>query len=104
MRSTIDFGIDLGTTNSSIAVNAGSAINVIRTNEGNFETTPSAVFIDKGGQLVVGRAAYEKLDSDNENAYSEFKLGMGAVREYVFARSGRRLSPRTGGNRRLRAR
>jgi molecular chaperone DnaK len=93
VRSTIDYGIDLGTTNSAVAVNSGSGIEVIRTNEGNHETTPSAVFIDKGGQLVVGRTAYEKLESDPENSVSEFKLGMGAAREHVFARSGRRLSP-----------
>lgn len=92
MRTTIDFGIDLGTTNSTIAVNKGVDIEVFRNNEGA-ETTPSAVWIDKGGQLIVGRRAYERLESDPENAASEFKLGMGAARDHSFARSGRRLSP-----------
>jgi molecular chaperone DnaK len=42
MRSTIDFGIDLGTTNSSIAVLKGIEPVIIKNNE-NDDITPSAV-------------------------------------------------------------
>ncbi|MDP2955079.1 MAG: Hsp70 family protein [Longimicrobiales bacterium] len=91
-RSTIDFGIDLGTTNSTIAVLAGTEVQVFRNNEG-FETTPSAVWLDKGGRLFVGRRAKERLVDDGENAVSEFKLQMGTSTEYHFARDGRTLRP-----------
>lgn len=91
-RVTVDFGIDLGTTNSAIAVLKGTDVEVIRNNEG-FEYTPSAVFIDRNGGLTVGRRAKERLDIDAENAKSEFKLQMGTDAEYVFARTGRRMRP-----------
>ena len=42
-RQTVDFGIDLGTTNSEIAVLEGTTPRIIRTNE-NAEYTPSAVW------------------------------------------------------------
>jgi molecular chaperone DnaK len=91
MRTTIDFGIDLGTTNSSIAVMTQGNVELVKNNE-RAENTPSAVWIDKNGVLVVGRRAYERLESDPENAANEFKLGMGMAREYLFARSGRRMT------------
>jgi molecular chaperone DnaK len=89
-RTTIDFGIDLGTTNSSIAVLQGTEIEVFRNNEG-MEYTPSAVWIDSKNRLWVGRQAYERLEDDPENAFCEFKLQMGSAVEYVFARSARRM-------------
>lgn len=91
-RETIDFGIDLGTTNSEIAVLKGTAIEVFRNNEG-FEYTPSAVWIDQKGRLWVGRQAKERLEDDPENAFCEFKLQMGTGEEKVFARSGKRMKP-----------
>lgn len=91
-RVNVDFGIDLGTTNSAIAVLNGSDVEIIRNNEG-FERTPSAVFCDRNGDVSVGRRAKERLDVDPENAKSEFKLQMGTDTEYVFGRSGRRMRP-----------
>ena len=41
-RATIDFGIDLGTSNSSVAVFSGERVEIIRNNENN-EITPSVV-------------------------------------------------------------
>jgi molecular chaperone DnaK len=92
MRSTIDYGIDLGTTNSAVAVLDGNDIQVIRNNE-NFEYTPSAVWIDKNGRLYAGRQAYEQLDRDPDNAHAEFKLQMGTSQPRTFARSGRQMKP-----------
>ena len=89
---TIDFGIDLGTTNSSIAVRKGTDTEVFKNNEG-FEYTPSAVWIDKADRLIVGRRAKERCFDDRENAASEFKLQMGSTEERLFQRSGRRLKP-----------
>jgi len=92
-RATIDFGIDLGTTNSSIAVLEGTQVRVIK-NDVNSEITPSVVRIDKRGELYVGLRAYEQLEFDNENAYGEFKLRMGDKQQvYHFAASGRQMSP-----------
>jgi molecular chaperone DnaK len=91
-RPTIDFGIDLGTTNSSIAVLNGTGVEVFKNNEGQ-EYTPSAVWIDGKGKLYVGRLAKERLDDDNENTFSEFKLQMGLDKVYTFAKSGRQMKP-----------
>ena len=91
-RVTIDFGIDLGTTNSTIAVLRGTEVEVFKNNEG-FEYTPSVVYIDKQGRLWVGRQAKEHLDSDPHNAFAEFKLQMGTTQTYRFVRSGREMKP-----------
>lgn len=92
-RSTVDFGIDLGTTNSAVAVLRGVDADVIKNNEDS-DTTPSAVWIDRRDQLRVGRAAKERSESDPDNTAAEFKLRMGTARESVsFAASGRGLSP-----------
>lgn len=90
-RATIDFGIDLGTTNSSIAVLNGTATEVFRNNEGQ-ELTPSAVWIDSKGRLYVGRRAKERLVDDAENTCSEFKLQMGTSHIFTFAASGRKMT------------
>jgi hypothetical protein len=92
MRTTVDFGIDLGTTNSAIALSKGPQVEVFKNSEGE-ECTPSAVHVDKKGRLIVGREAKERLETDAENAFSEFKLQMGTERDYTFTRSGRRMRP-----------
>jgi molecular chaperone DnaK len=90
-RMTIDFGIDLGTTNSAIGVLNGSDVVIVKNNEGH-DCTPSAVYIDKNNALIVGRRAKERLEIDPQNAYAEFKLQMGTDTKYVFARSQRTLT------------
>lgn len=75
MRETIDFGIDLGTTNSAIAVAEDDGVRVVKNNDG-WEFTPSAVWIPKEGVIHVGRRARERTESDPDNAYAEFKLEM----------------------------
>lgn len=89
-RLTVDFGIDLGTTNSAIGLLKGTEVEIIKNHEG-FEYTPSAVFLDKSNSMIVGRRAKERLDIDPNNAFAEFKLQMGTNAEYVFARNGRRM-------------
>lgn len=91
-RLTVDFGIDLGTTNSAIGLLKGTEVEIIKNHEG-FEYTPSAVFLDKSNSMIVGRRAKERLDIDPNNAFAEFKLQMGTNAEYVFARNGRRMKP-----------
>ena len=55
--STCDvIGIDLGTTNSCVAVMAGETPYVIRNSEGH-KTTPSIVAFTKGGERYIGDIA-----------------------------------------------
>lgn len=91
MRTTIDYGIDLGTTNSSIAVLEGTEVKVFENNEGQ-NYTPSVVWLDKKERLYVGRRAKNQLESDPENAFSEFKLQMGTSQRYTFQRNGRSMA------------
>lgn len=93
MRDTIDFGIDLGTTNSAIAVATDGEVSVIKNNEG-WDTTPSAVWIPKQGMIEVGRRARDRVESDPQNATAEFKLEMGlADAGRHFAKAGLTLTP-----------
>jgi molecular chaperone DnaK len=92
MRTTIDFGIDLGTTNSSIAVMNDSRVQVIRNSDGA-EVTPSVVKVSADGAVVVGRRAKQVLELDPENTRAEFKRVMGITEEFVFPKSGKRFGP-----------
>ncbi|MFI6498924.1 Hsp70 family protein [Nonomuraea typhae] len=94
MSDTIDFGIDLGTTNSAIAVvEEDGSTTVIKNNDG-WDTTPSAVWIPEPGTVEVGRPARERMESDPDNCAAEFKLEMGrADAGRTFANAGVSLSP-----------
>jgi len=91
-RLTIDYGIDLGTTNSSIAVFEKNGPRIIRNNE-NEQFTPSAVWIEKNGALRVGRAAKERALSDPKNGAVEFKLMMGKAHTAEFQNLDRSFKP-----------
>ena len=86
-RGTIDFGIDLGTTNSAIAVLQGVGTEIIKNNQ-DADITPSVVGVDKRGATRVGGEARDMLFTDPDNAFAEFKRQMGADHEYLFKRSG----------------
>lgn len=86
-RTTIDFGIDLGTTNSAIAVLKGVSTEIIK-NNADADITPSAVSIDKKGAMLVGQRAKNRTDADSEDAYIEFKRRMGTDHVYQFKSSG----------------
>jgi molecular chaperone DnaK len=91
---TIDFGIDLGTTNSCVAVLKGTDTEVIKNDE-QIDITPSVVWLDRNETFQIGRRAKERLGYENEveNAFCEFKGQMGAVTEHTFARNRRRMKP-----------
>jgi molecular chaperone DnaK len=93
-RSTIDFGIDLGTTNSAIAVLNGVEPQIIK-NSDDQDVTPSAVFINKQGVLRVGTRAKSATvgERSHEDAYTEFKRQMGTPHMYRFASSGQQRKP-----------
>ncbi len=91
-RTTIDFGIDLGVQYTTIAVWEGENPVVIKNND-NMDNTPSAVWIDKNNRLSVGRVARQRVETEPEDAYAEFRLQMGTQAEYRFGRSGRMMHP-----------
>ncbi len=91
-RTTLDYGIDLGTTNSAIAVLNDTSTEIIRNNDGE-EVTPSVVMIDKKERLLVGQAAYDRKLQDPDNVHSEFKLQMGTDHRLAFERTGQQMTP-----------
>jgi molecular chaperone DnaK len=93
-RTTIDFGIDLGTTNSAIALLKGVVADVVKNNHDS-DLTPSAVHIGKQGQIQVGARAKSRIEiaGSSEDVYVEFKRRMGSEFDYVFKSSGIHKSP-----------
>lgn len=93
MRDTIDFGIDLGTTNSAIAVADGGAVSVIKSAEDR-EITPSAVYLPNRDHVYVGDKARKYVEQDPKNAVAEFKLAMGLAGAGThFQKAGVTLTP-----------
>jgi molecular chaperone DnaK len=92
MRQTLDFGIDIGTTNSAIAMMDGVEPGIIKNNLGQ-EITPSAVGYTKTGVLRVGEAARRLQLGSPQDAYTEFKRRMGSDQVYDFAATGKKLKP-----------
>ncbi len=69
-------GIDLGTTNSVIAVMEGSAPVVIPNSEGS-RTTPSVVAFTKTGERLVGQLAKRQAITNPDRTISSIKRHMG---------------------------
>jgi len=78
----INYGIDLGTTNSAIAVLDDLKPDVISNREGA-AFTPSAVWINKKGSVRVGRLAKERYEVDPDNCAIEFKRAMGMGKQAI---------------------
>jgi len=91
MNNTIDYGIDLGTTNSCIARWEKGSVRVFQNND-QMSVTPSAVHILKSGRIIVGRRAYSALMTDPENVSVEFKRWMGQKDRKRFPATQRELS------------
>lgn len=73
-------GIDLGTTNSLVAVwRDGSS--ELMTNALGETLTPSVVGLDDDGQILVGKAARERLQTHPEKTTALFKRYMGSAQE-----------------------
>lgn len=64
-RSEYIVGIDLGTTNSCVAVMEGSTPKVIENSEG-LRTTPSVVAFTEDGQRVVGTPAKRQVNKNKK--------------------------------------
>jgi len=75
-------GIDLGTTNSVVAVMEGGEPVVIANQEGG-RTTPSVVGFAKGGERLVGQVAKRQAVTNAENTVYSIKRFMGRRYEEV---------------------
>jgi len=69
-------GIDLGTTNSCVAVMEGGEPKVIANSEGN-RTTPSVVAFGKDGERIVGEPAKRQAVANPEKTITSIKRHMG---------------------------
>ncbi len=75
-------GIDLGTTNSVVAVMEGNDVTVIPNQEGA-RTTPSVVAFTKNGEILVGQVAKRQAITNPENTIFSIKRFMGRRYEEV---------------------
>ena len=91
-RTKIDYGIDLGTTNSAISRMENGEPTIKKTDTLK-DTMPSCVYINKKKAIQVGDSAYNALKRDklkamknwndsDSNAYIEFKRTMGTDKVY----------------------
>ena len=83
-------GIDLGTTNSCVAVVEGGKPVVIANAEGE-RTTPSVVAFTKDGERLVGGAAKRQLATNSGRTISSIKRHMGS--DYRIRIDGKDLTP-----------
>ncbi|MDK2833768.1 MAG: molecular chaperone DnaK [Methanolobus sp.] len=84
-------GIDLGTTNSCMAVIEGGEPTVIPNAEGG-RTTPSVVAFSKKGEKLVGQVAKRQLITNSENSVSSIKRHMGEA-NYKVTLNGKDYTP-----------
>ncbi len=83
-------GIDLGTTNSCVAVMEGGKPAVIANAEG-VRTTPSVVAFTKNGERLVGEPAKRQAVTNSDNTISSIKREMGS--DYRVNIEGKSYSP-----------
>ncbi|MCW6701734.1 molecular chaperone DnaK [Anaerococcus sp. NML200537] len=69
-------GIDLGTTNSAVAVMEGGQATIIPNSEGN-RTTPSVVAFSKDGERLVGETAKRQAITNPDRTIASVKREMG---------------------------
>ena len=70
-------GIDLGTTNSAVAVMEGGQSTIIPNIEGN-RTTPSIVAFTKDGERLVGETAKRQAITNPDRTVASIKRHMGS--------------------------
>lgn len=92
MRNKIDYGIDLGTTNSAIA-RMENGVPTIKKSDTLKDTLPSCIHFNKRQDVLVGDTAFNVMKNDNTralktfekgktNTFSEFKRTMGTTHSY----------------------
>jgi molecular chaperone DnaK len=91
MTEFVEFGIDLGTTNSCIARWEKGTVKVFQNND-QMNVTPSAVHILRSGRIIVGRRGHSAINTDPENVAIEFKRWIGQKDRKIFPAARRELS------------
>ena len=76
-------GIDLGTTNSCVAVMEGGSPNVITNSEGA-RTTPSVVAFQKDGERIVGQVAKRQAVTNADRTIMSIKRKMGTAEKVTI--------------------
>ena len=83
-------GIDLGTTNSCVAIMEGGSVTIIPNSEGA-RTTPSVVNIKDNGEVVVGEIAKRQAVTNPTSTVSSIKTHMGS--DYKVEIFGKKYTP-----------
>ncbi|MDO8512426.1 MAG: Hsp70 family protein [bacterium] len=96
-QQNIQIGIDLGTTNSSVAINKNGNIEIVK-KPGGVEYTPSVFGFNKAKNGVVGQAAYNSFSNDTseeviKNYKFEVKRLMGTSEKFHFERADVEMGP-----------
>jgi molecular chaperone DnaK len=102
MRNKIDYGIDLGTTNSAIA-RMENGVPVIKKSDTLKDTVPSCVHYNKRKDILVGDTAFNVFKNDraralktpdlvNSNTFIEFKRTMGTTHKYECTNMGKEFN------------
>jgi molecular chaperone DnaK len=88
----INFGIDLGTTNSAIAKYENGKVILFKNPVGFKDTIPSVVSFRKG-RIQIGDKAREHMLTNSENVFSSFKRKMGSDESYFVKDIEKTISP-----------
>ena len=102
-RTKIDYGIDLGTTNSAITRMESGEPTIKKSKGFGMDTTPSCVWFNRKGMAIVGFnakndlaseriAAFAENDESLVNGFEEFKRTMGSDISYDCAQTGKSYS------------
>ena len=92
MKKFYDCGIDLGTTNSCIAIpNPDNTCSIIENSTDRMQVTPSVVWINQKGHIVIGQRAY--TCPNTADVRKEFKRDMGTETVYEFPSAGVSKTP-----------
>lgn len=83
-------GIDLGTTNSCVAIMEGGSVTIIPNSEGA-RTTPSVVNIKENGEIIVGEIAKRQAITNPTSTVSSIKTHMGS--DYKVEIFGKKYTP-----------
>jgi molecular chaperone DnaK len=92
MSEMINFGIDLGTTNSLVAKFNKGAVEVFKNPNGFKETLPSVVGF-RADRILVGDQARRYVEKDSKNVVSRFKRRMGTTESFRIPSLGQSKTP-----------
>lgn len=89
---TINFAIDLGTTNSLIARSKNGSVEIFKNPSGMKVTLPSVVAFRKD-RVLIGDKAKEYIEKDPSNVFAAFKRKMGTSEQFFVVNDGSFKTP-----------